>query len=212
MTMLGAYQVLQKLGEGGMGEVLLGIAPDRSLVVLKVPLHPSPETTARLRDEARVGFRLQHPNIVRTRDFFMAGTKPVLVIDFVDGASLKDLREQRGALPAAMVAHIGRQIASALSFIHTATDEQGKPLNMLHRDVTPGNILVNRHGQALLIDLGIARSDENTAGKTSTGILKGTFRYLCPDLFTGSNYSSGTDLWALGVTLFESAMGRKATW
>jgi serine/threonine protein kinase len=210
MVMLGAYQVLQKLGEGGMGEVLLGMAPDRSLVVLKVPLHPSAETTARLRDEARVGFRLRHPNIVRTRDFFMAGSKPVLVIDFVDGASLKDLREQRGALPPAVVAHIGRQVASALSFIHTATDEHGKPLHMLHRDVTPGNILVNRRGEALLIDLGIARSDENTAGKTSTGILKGTFRYLCPDLFTGSPYSSGTDLWALGVTLFESAMGRKA--
>jgi serine/threonine protein kinase len=210
MAMLGAYQVLQKLGEGGMGEVLLGMAPDRSLVVLKVPLHPSAETTARLRDEARVGFRLRHPHIVRTRDFFMAGNKPVLVIDFVDGASLKDLREQRGPLPPAVVAHIGRQVASALSFIHTATDEHGKPLHMLHRDVTPGNILVNRRGDALLIDLGIARSDENTAGKTSTGILKGTFRYLCPDLFTGSAYSSGTDLWALGVTLFESAMGRKA--
>jgi len=210
MAMLGAYQVLQKLGEGGMGEVLLGMAPDRSLVVLKVPLHPSAETTARLRDEARVGFRLRHPNIVRTRDFFVAGNKPVLVIDFVDGASLKDLREQRGPLPPAVVAHIGRQVASALSCIHTATDEHGKPLHMLHRDVTPGNILVNRRGEALLIDLGIARSDENTAGKTSTGILKGTFRYLCPDLFTGSAYSSGTDLWALGVTLFESAMGRKA--
>ena len=208
--MLGAYQVLQKLGEGGMGEVLLGRAPDRSLVVLKIPLHPSAETTARLRDEARVGFRLRHPNIVRTRDFFMAGNKPVLVIDFVEGASLKDLREQRGALTPAVVAHIGRQVASALSFIHTATDEHGKPLHMLHRDVTPGNILVNRRGEAMLIDLGIARSDENTAGKTSTGILKGTFRYLCPDLFTGSAYSSGTDLWALGVTLFECAMGRKA--
>lgn len=210
MAMLGAYRVLQKLGEGGMGEVLLGMAPDRSLVVLKVPLHPSAETTARLRDEARVGFRLRHPNIVRTRDFFMAGSKPVLVIDFVDGASLKDLREQRGALPPAVVAHIGRQVAGALSFIHTATDEHGRPLHMLHRDVTPGNILVNRRGEALLIDLGIARSDENTAGKTSTGILKGTFRYLCPDLFTGSPYSSGTDLWALGVSLFESALGRKA--
>ena len=210
MTMLGTYRVIKKLGEGGMGEVLLGLSPEGVAVVLKVPLHPSEETTARLRDEAQVGFRLRHPHIVRTRDFFMVGHKPVLVIDFVDGASLKDLREDRGPLPPAMVAHIGRQISSALAFIHAATDEQGRPLNMLHRDVTPGNILVNRHGQALLIDLGIARSDENTAGKTSTGMLKGTFRYLCPDLFTGTTYSAGTDLWALGVSLFESAMGRKA--
>ncbi|MDP2342187.1 MAG: protein kinase [Deltaproteobacteria bacterium] len=210
MEMLGAYRVIRKLGEGGMGEVLLGRAPDDALVVLKVPLHPSKETAARLQDEARVGFRLRHDNIVKTRDFFFDGKKPVLVIDFVDGASLKDLREEVGPLPAVMVAHIGKQIASALSLIHNATDEAGKPLHMLHRDVTPGNILVNRQGQALLIDLGIARSDENTAGKTSTGMLKGTFRYLSPDLFSGMPYSSGTDLWALGVTLFESAVGRKA--
>ena len=210
MEMLGAYRVIKKLGEGGMGEVLLGRAPDDKLVVLKVPLHPSKETAARLQDEARVGFRLRHDHIVKTRDFFFDGKRPVLVIDFIDGASLKDLREQVGPLPAVMVAHIGKQIASALALIHTATDEQGRPLHMLHRDVTPGNILVDRSGQALLIDLGIARSDENTAGKTSTGMLKGTFRYLSPDLFGGMAYSAGTDLWALGVTLFESAVGRKA--
>ena len=210
MEMLGAYRVIRKLGEGGMGEVLLGRAPDDTLVVLKVPLHPSPETAARLQDEARVGFRLRHDNIVKTRDFFFAGKKPVLVIDFVDGASLKDLREELGPLPAVMVAHIGKQISSALAWIHNACDEQGRPLHMLHRDVTPGNILIDRGGNALLIDLGIARSDENTAGKTSTGMLKGTFRYLSPDLFGGKPYSAGTDLWALGVTLFESAVGRKA--
>ncbi len=208
--MLGAYRVIRKLGEGGMGEVLLGRAPDDQLVVLKVPLHPSAETAARLKDEARVGFRLRHDHIVKTRDFFFAGKKPVLVIDFVDGASLKDLREQVGPLPAVMVAHIGKQICSALAWIHQAKDEEGRPLHMLHRDVTPGNILVDRRGHVLLIDLGIARSDENTAGKTMTGMLKGTFRYLSPDLFAGMSYSPGTDIWALGVSLFEAAVGRKA--
>ncbi|MDP2344043.1 MAG: serine/threonine-protein kinase [Deltaproteobacteria bacterium] len=212
---IGKYTVVRKLGEGGMGTVWLGRAPPGDergdeLVVLKIPLHPTPKTTTSLEDEARTGFRLQHPHIVRTIDFFIHQNKPVLVIEFIDGASLRDLRDSAGQLPPAMVARVGEQVSDALATIHHLKDEDGRPLQILHRDVTPGNILVDRQGNAKLIDLGIARSVETTAQKTAHGVLKGTFRYLSPDLFAGKNYSWMTDLWALGITLFECAIGRRA--
>jgi serine/threonine-protein kinase len=162
-------------------------------------------------DEARIGFRLRHPHIVRTLDYFEDGERPVLVIEFIDGASMKEVRESVGKMPPAMIARIGEQISDALATIHHLKEvESGEPLQILHRDVTPGNILIGRDGDAKLIDLGIARSVESQAQKTSAGVLRGTFRYLSPDLFAGMPYSWMTDLWALGVSLFEGALGRRA--
>ena len=207
---LGRYRVRQKLGEGGMGAVFLAETEAGTPVVLKTPARPTDDLRARMGDEARIGFRLRHPHIVRTLDFFEADGSPVLVIEYIDGASMKQLREQVGKLPPAMIARIGEQISDALATIHHLKDAQGAPLQILHRDVTPGNILVDRDGDAKLIDLGISRSVESQAQKTSAGVLRGTFRYLSPDLFAGMAYSWMTDLWALGVSLFEGALGRRA--
>ncbi|HEY1099690.1 MAG TPA: serine/threonine-protein kinase [Myxococcota bacterium] len=209
--MLGRYRVRRKLGEGGMGSVLLADDDNGRPVVLKVPLHGGEEIVARMADEARIGMQLQHPHIVRTLDHFVVdGERPVIVIAHIDGMSLRELRDDVGPLPPAMVARVGEQISDALSTLHHLKDIDGRPLEILHRDVTPGNILVDRQGNACLIDLGIARSVLSTSNKTAVGILRGTFRYLSPDLFAGKPYSWMTDLWALGVTLFEAAVGRKA--
>lgn len=194
-----------------MGSVLLAEDPAGHSVVLKIPLHSTPEVAARMEDEARIGMQLRHPHIVKTLDFFMDGPRPVIVINHIEGTSLRELRDTIGALPPAMVARVGEQISDALSALHHLKDNDGRSLEILHRDVTPGNILVDRAGNACLIDLGIARSVLSKANKTSVGILRGTFRYISPDLFSGKNYSWMTDLWALGVTLFEASVGRKAT-
>ena len=106
------------------------------------------------------------------------------------------------------MAEIGTQIADALEAIHEAKDESGRSLHMIHRDVSPGNILVDKRGQARLIDLGIARSLERRADATKKGLVKGTFRYLAPEILEGGEHSPLTDLWALGVTLWEAAVGR----
>ncbi len=206
---LGRYTVVKPLGEGGMATVFLATSPTGERVVLKIPHTASPETMERVRDEARIGIRLSHPNIVETLDLFQHEGKPILVVAYVEGASLKDARA-RGAMPAGAVARIGRQIADALHAIHEATDERGQDLGILHRDVAPGNILLNVDGDAQLIDLGIARSSERRQQSTGFGQVKGTFRYLAPEIFFGKGYSVGSDLWALGVTLFEALVGRKA--
>jgi serine/threonine protein kinase len=208
---VGDYEIVRKLGEGGMGSVFLARNKDGVPVVLKTPHQATTELVARMEDEARTGFRLRHSHIVRTLDFFQHEGRPVLVIEWIDGASLKELRDHHGRLPPATVARIGEQVSDALATIHHLKDDvTGQELRMLHRDVTPGNIVVSREGDAKLIDLGIARSVESQSQKTAAGILRGTFRYLSPDLFAGAPYSWMTDLWALGVTLFEAALGRRA--
>jgi len=210
VAIIGKYRVRRKLGEGGMGVVLLADDPRGQAVVLKIPLHSTPEIVARMEDEAVIGMQLRHAHIVKTLDFFMDEDRPVIVISHIEGTSLRELRDTVGALPPAMVARVGEQISDALSALHHLKDNTGRSLEILHRDVTPGNILVDRQGNACLIDLGIARSVLSTATKTSMGVLRGTFRYISPDLFRGGAYTWMTDLWALGVTLFEASVGRKA--
>jgi serine/threonine protein kinase len=194
-----------------MGSVFLAEDHAGQSVVLKIPLHSTPEVAARMEDEARIGMQLRHPHIVKTLDFFMDGPRPVIVINHIEGTSLRELRDTIGALPPAMIARVGEQISDALSALHHLKDNDGRSLEILHRDVTPGNILVDRSGNACLIDLGIARSVLSKGNQTAVGVLRGTFRYISPDLFSGKNYSWMTDLWALGVTLFEASVGRKAT-
>ena len=206
---IGRYEVVRELKGGGMGSVTLCKSPDGALVVLKRPYSPDPDAAVRLRDEARLGARLLHPAIVDTLDFFEDRGLPVLVIAYVDGLSLENLREQ-GPLPAGAVARIGRQIAEALDALHLAKDENGNPLHILHRDVTPGNIVVDRWGDAKLIDLGIARFADRQAERTQVGFLRGTMRYLAPELIHGDSYSAASDLWSLGLVLWEAALGRYA--
>ena len=212
MSHLGAYRVLKQLGEGGMASAWLAVAPNGAQVVLKIPLATDAQMVVRLHDEAQAGKRVRHPHVVSTLDFFVDAGRPVLVIEFIDGCALRDPRTRdnfRNPLPAAAVAWLGRTISEALCAIHEAQDDAGQPLGMLHRDVTASNILLEKDGAPKLIDLGIARSAENEGEKTQAGMLKGTLRYLAPELLMGEGYSAATDLWSLGVCLFEAALGRQ---
>jgi eukaryotic-like serine/threonine-protein kinase len=205
------YQIIDDIGGGGMGRVRLARGLDGRLVVLKTAIHE--EDDERLRDEARVGLRLHHPGLVETIELFdtteHGRKRPVLVTAYVPGTSLMELR-RHGPLPGAVVCRLGRQLAEALSALHTATGEDGCLLGVVHRDVTAANCLVGHDGHARLIDLGIARSQENRALRTEAGMLRGTLRYLAPELFDGGPYSPQTDLWSLGVALWEALLGRVA--
>jgi len=206
------YQIIDDIGGGGMGRVRLARATDGRLVVLKTAIHEDDDD--RLRDEARVGLRIRHEGIVQTVELFEARdrfgrTRPVLVTVYVPGTSLLELRG-RGPLPPVVVARLGRELALALDAIHSAADDKGASLGIVHRDVTAANCLVGRDGRTRLIDLGIARSLENRAVRTETGLLRGTLRYLAPELFDGGRYEPATDLWSLGVVLWEALLGRTA--
>lgn len=206
--LIGRYKVIGTLGSGGMSRVSLARSTRTGeMVVLKRQHHPDED--AALLDEARVGVRLSHPSIVETLDLFDYEDRPVLVVAYCPGATLADLRAV-GGLPVELICRIGNQISEALDCIHTATEEDGTPLNMLHRDVTPSNIIVGYDGTARLIDLGIARSVLRQTENTQEGILKGTLRYLAPELLDTGVHSRYTDLWGLGMSLWEAAIGRYA--
>lgn len=209
METLGRYRIDTKLTEGGMGSVYLASDVDGRLVVLKVPHRHDADAMTALSDEARTGLRLKHPAIVETLDFFVENGQGVLVVAYIDGKTLYELRKA-GPLPSAAVATLGTQLASALDAIHNATDEDGRPLDVLHRDISPNNVMVDASGQARLIDLGIARSSDRQQKSTQVGMVKGTLRYLAPEILAGGDHSRATDLWALGVTLWESALARYA--
>lgn len=205
------YVVVDEIGGGGMGRVRLARSHDGRLVVLKSAIHEDDDE--RLRDEARVGLRLRHPGIVETIEVVEAmehgRTRPVLVTAYVPGTSLLELRRY-GPLPAVVVCRLGRELAEALAAVHAAADDAGHPLGIIHRDVTAANCLVGHDGHARLIDLGIARSRESRALRTEAGVLRGTLRYFAPELFDGGSYSIQTDLWSLGVALWEALLGRVA--
>lgn len=209
MDQLGRYRIDSKLAEGGMGSVFLATDVDGRLVVLKVPHRHDTNSLAALGDEARTGMRLKHPSIVETLDFFVDNGRGVLVVAWIEGRTLYELR-RAGPLPPAAIAALGEQLASALDAIHNASDEEGRPLNVLHRDISPNNVMVDASGQARLIDLGIARSADRQQKSTQIGMVKGTLRYLAPEILGGGEHTRATDLWALGVTLWESALARYA--
>lgn len=204
---IGKYRVIKTLGEGGMGTARLAACPKGRLVVLKSTVRDTKDLEDRLIDEARIGMRLKHPNLVNTVELTWDNMRPVLVIDYIDGLSFSQL--SRGTpLPTPVVARFGRQIASALHALHCAKDEHGEPLNIVHRDITPANIMVTRNGMAQIIDLGIARFARSMAERTKTGCVRGTLRYLAPELFKGQKCSPASDLWSLGIVLLSAALGQ----
>jgi eukaryotic-like serine/threonine-protein kinase len=205
--MIGKYDVVRLLKAGGMASATLCRDPDGRLVVLKIPLSDDKPSWSRLRDEGRVGRRVSHHGLVETIESFEYDGKPVLVVGYVHGAAVHDIRKQ-GPLSAAAVARIGWQIASSLHTLHEACDELGHRFNVIHRDVSGGNILVDEAGDARLIDLGIAKFDAERSSNTGVGMLLGTLRYMAPEVLTNSRYSPASDLWALGITLVEAATGK----
>ncbi len=192
-----------------MAHVYLALNERDEPVVLKTPRVDDPHVWKLFHDEARVGMLLQHPNVVQTLDIFEEEGWPIVVLNFVSGHTLSALR-RIGPMPTFLVADIGAQVARALDAIHLAEDNQGRRMNIVHRDVTPGNILVSADGFARLIDLGIAKFDDRETDATATGMIRGTMRYLAPEIFDKGLYSPASDLWALGVTLLDMALGRRA--
>jgi serine/threonine protein kinase len=203
----GKYEAIGDLSSGGMGRLTLARSLAGQVVVIK-QAHAR-EDDERLRDEARVGMRLMHPHIVETLDLVDVEGRPALVTAYVSGASLFDLRK-RGPLAPAIVCRLGRQIGEALDAIHQAADEFGRPLGILHRDVTASNVMLGHDGKARLIDLGIARSRESRAERTDTGSVRGTLRYLAPELFGDGEHSVQSDIWSLGIVLWEALRGKEA--
>jgi serine/threonine protein kinase len=218
-TRIGRYQLIGKLANGGMAEAYLALSGElpalRSLVVVKriLPHLASQEQFVRMfLDEARIGALLDHPNIVRIIEVGQDGDAYFLAMEPVQGKPLSAvLRRAVGAkkpLGHAQAAFIVGQAANGLGYAHALTDAAGTPLNIVHRDISPQNILVSFDGAVKVIDFGVA-SALGRITETIPGGLKGKIEYMSPEQASGDSADRRSDIFALGVVLWEALCGRR---
>ncbi|MFD4483398.1 serine/threonine-protein kinase [Streptomyces sp. NPDC058471] len=200
------YRLTDLLGQGGMGAVWRAydeqLGRDVAVKELRLPEHLGAEERAnwiaRLEREARAAARLKHPGIVTVYDRLTgADGRPWIVMELVTGGSLDDLLHRQGPLSPQHVAHIGRQVAAALSAAHLR--------GITHRDIKPANILLE-DGRAVLTDFGIAAL-EGDATLTATGMIMGTPAFMAPEQVRGLPATAASDLWSLGATLYTAVEG-----
>ena len=212
----GKYRLRDRIAVGGTAEVFRAalVRPDgvEQTVVLKrvLPQHArDPRFRQLFREEALVVASLEHPNIVRIHDFGEMQGTCYLALEHVDGADLDTLLGPGGEeLPGPpLAAYLAVQLASALEYIHGRTSPRGTPLRIVHRDISPHNILVSHRGEVKLADFGIARSALRS-DKTVDGSIKGKFDYMSPEQATpGAEVDARTDLFALGAVLYQMLFG-----
>jgi serine/threonine protein kinase/predicted ATPase len=206
---LSHYQILSCLGEGGMGVVYKARDQhlDRAVAIKVLPpgLVADPDRRKRFEREARAASALNHPNIVTVHEIGKAEVGHFIVMELVDGCTLRALSMKRPSLE--LLTHWARQIAQAIAAAHAA--------GVIHRDIKPDNVMVRNDGYVKLLDFGLARlartgvtlSDYETAADTTPGMIVGTVRYMSPEQSRGEALTSATDVFSLGIVLYEVATG-----
>lgn len=213
------YRVLRRLAAGGMGEVLLAefVGDEHvgsGLVVVKRTLPNSPQKehqNTMLREEGRVAVRLVHENLVETFFVDEHGGEPLLVMEYLAGRSMAQVlgaaKKKKELAPVEVCLAVVRAAACGLHFAHTLQD-RGRPLGLVHRDVSPANVFVTFDGKVKVIDFGVAKADDSEI-RTSTGILKGKIGYMSPEHAVGERLGPAADMWSLGVVLWESLLAER---
>ena len=214
--LMGKYLLLDRLGAGGMAEVFRArYCPEggfeRTVAVKRVlpAFAQNPEFVKLFREEARLGALLNHPNIVQVLDVGSHQGSYYLAMEYVDGLPLDVLLRLKGALPVPVVTYLGLQLAAGLDYAHHRTSQSGEPLKLVHRDLNPPNVLVSRIGEVKLSDFGIARAADRVR-VTRTGMVRGKANYMSPEQAINAEIDARTDLFALGLTLWEALTGRQA--
>ncbi|MBP8000934.1 MAG: serine/threonine protein kinase [Chloroflexi bacterium] len=201
--MLGKYCLLEKLGSGGFATVYkaenMNLGNEVALKLMDTRLFEDAPTVARFKQEARFSVQLDHPNIVRVMDLEEADGQLFIVMEYVAGTNLGQLLATNGLLPLDQVVAITRQIAAALDHAHSR--------RLVHRDIKPSNVLVRPDGAVKLTDFGIVKAVEGTK-LTQTGTTIGTPAYMSPEQTIGSAVDHRSDLYSLGVVLYEMVTGR----
>ena len=215
----GRYELLKRLAGGGMGEVYLarqrGIDGFSKLLVIKTLLPhlcEDEEFITMFKDEARVTAQLIHPNICQVFEFEQVGGVYYMAMEYLRGEDLRRLWkacEQRGTpLRVPLICRVISDAAAGLDFAHSLRDSKGQPYNIVHRDISPQNILVTFEGGVKVIDFGVAKA-AGRAQHTRTGALKGKYSYMSPEQVSGAEIDGRSDIFALGIVLHELLTGRR---
>jgi predicted Ser/Thr protein kinase len=203
---LGKYQILEPVGKGGMGEVYRAYQPDlHRHVAIKTLLaggHASEDFIRRFQQEARMAAKLVHPNIVQIHDIAEEGGLPYIVMEFVEGRSLREILAEKGRLDLETALRIAHSVCRALRFAHEH--------RIIHRDIKPANLLLDRQGRVRILDFGLAKSLAEGKALTASGSMVGTPYYMSPEqAFAAPEEVDGrTDLFSLGAVLYEMLVGR----
>ena len=213
-TKIGRYELLRRLARGGMAELYLARdGGDGQLCVLKLVL-PHLAEDRQFVDmflrEARIAAGLEHPNIAHVTDTGEHDGEPFFVMPYIHGRDLRTIVDKLGEtpLPLSAALTITRDLASGLHYVHERTDDDGKPLGLVHRDVSPSNVMIAYDGDVRLVDFGIAKSTEQRSS-TRTGVLKGKVSYMSPEQCHGHKIDRRTDVFNLGILLYEMTTGQR---
>lgn len=214
----GRYRLLRLLGRGGMAEVHLaesvGPMSFRKRVAVKrlLPIYAHNKRYVQmLMDEARIAGAIQHPNVVHVIEFGQVDRQPYLAMEFIDGVDLasvlRGVREAGGRMPLNLALHVARCIADGLHAAHVIVDSDGAPMRVVHRDVSPHNVLLGYDGEVKLIDFGVAKASTNLT-QTRSGIIKGKLQYMSPEQAQALPVDPRADVFSLGLTLYKMLTGR----
>ncbi|MBW2733244.1 MAG: protein kinase [Deltaproteobacteria bacterium] len=210
----GNYFIMRHIGGGGMAQIYQaktkGLAGFEKTLALKV-INPEYANEKRfidmLVDEAKITVNLAHANIAQVFDLGECNGIYYIAMEFVDGLDVLELvngmHAMQRRLPVEAVAYIGRQICSGLHYAHTRKDHNGKARNLVHRDISPQNVLVSRNGEVKVVDFGIAKA-AGMSSKTQAGVIKGKVNYMAPEQVMGQSADPRTDIFSVGVVLWES--------
>src|SRR5688572_24676879 len=216
MEQFGKYSLVRKIGTGGMAEVYLarttvaqGLA--KTLVIKKI--HPafarSRQFVSMFVDEAKIALGLNHPNIVQVFDFGAVADTYFLAMEYVEGMDLLRLLQacasQKKRIPYGLSAYVVQQVAKGLDYAHRKADEFGEPLGIVHRDISPQNVLLSWDGAVKIVDFGIARARDVHEDE---GVIKGKFAYMSPEQARGEVVDCRSDVFAAGILLFELVCAR----
>ena len=214
------YRITERVASGGMAEVFKGVAESlqgfKKNIALKriLPaLTQNKKFVAMFLDEARLSLSLQHANIVQVFDIGHADDTYFIVMEYVDGVDLKGLIEWRRRigkrLPTATSLYIINEVCKGLSYAHEMVNpETGKPLGIVHRDISPPNVLISKQGEVKVVDFGLAKATSQLE-TTDPGVVKGKMSYLSPEAARGDEVDSRADIFSVGILLYELLTGKR---
>jgi serine/threonine protein kinase len=213
------YRVVERLASGGMAEVFLaesaGIEGFKKQVAIKRVLpHLSEKKRfiAMFLDEARLSASLSHSNVAQVFDIGVGDNAYFIVMEYVDGADLKAviefMKREGQRFPVESACFIAAKICEGLTYAHELRGTDGTPLQIVHRDMSPPNVLITKHGEIKIVDFGLAKATSQLE-KSEAGIIKGKFSYLSPEAAQGHDVDARTDIFAVGIILWEMLSGKR---